>query len=43
MILRIDDIVSGMKKKEKKNFDESQQAQVDPDTVNYFILIFLVW
>lgn len=32
MILRIDDIVSGMKKKEKANISSSQEAQIDNDT-----------
>ena len=34
MILRIDDIVSGMKKQSKKEINPSQEAQIDNDTVN---------
>ena len=30
MILRIDDIVSGIKKKEKKQPEQPQQQQADP-------------
>lgn len=32
MILRIDDIVSGGKKREKKEIDPSQEAQIDNET-----------
>jgi hypothetical protein len=36
MILRIDDIVSGIKKKEKKQQEAPQQQQADPqETVIY--------
>jgi hypothetical protein len=33
MILRIDDIVSGMKKQTKKEINPSQEAQIDNETV----------
>jgi T-complex protein 1 subunit gamma len=33
MILRIDDIVSGMKKQKKKEINPSQEAQIDNETV----------
>jgi T-complex protein 1 subunit gamma len=42
MILRIDDIVSGMKKQKKKEINPSQEAQIDNETVNIYFLI-LVW
>jgi hypothetical protein len=34
MILRIDDIVSGMKKQKKKEINPSQESQMDNETVN---------
>ena len=33
MILRIDDIVSGGKKRDKKEINPSQEAQIDNETV----------
>ena len=41
MILRIDDIVSGIKKKDKKQPDAPQQAA--PEETVSIIFYFLVW
>ena len=37
MILRIDDIVSGIKKKEKKQQEAPQQLQADPQETVFYI------
>jgi len=37
MILRIDDIVSGIKKKEKKQQEAPQQQQADPQETVFYI------
>ena len=43
MILRIDEIVSGGKKREKKEINPSQEAQIDNETVNLFYFFYLFY